>query len=137
MKLAKDGKSVTLAIGEFEAAVRHLQQLEKVVAQFEKSEAAKVHLPPDLQGTWGELKKFLEAEEAKAHPAGAGAEPRARKQFCCELSSDLGTLKCETFNSRYLTAWLGCVGQAILAKVNAELVSGSCDSVSGCKKFVP
>jgi hypothetical protein len=107
--------------------------LEKVVAQFEKHETAKVHLPPELQATWGALKKFL----AKAPKAAAAGQPRARKQFCCELSTDLGTVKCETFNTRYIFAWLGCVGQALLGKFNAELVAGSCDTVPSCKQPIP
>ena len=136
MQLSKDGKSVTLAMGELEAVIRHLQQMEKVVAQLEKSETAKAHLPPELQSTWADLKKFLDAEDALAHPK--AAEPRARQQFCCSLFTDLGTAKCETFNNRrYISAWLACVGQALLGHFNAELVSGSCDSVPSCRQLVP
>jgi exonuclease VII small subunit len=132
MDLSKDGKSVTLAREELETLARHLQQLEKVVAQFEKSEAAKAHLPADLQATWAELKKFLDAEDAKAHKA--AADPRARKQFCCKLSTAVGGIvRCQTFNARYVFAWIGCVLEALAGGFNAELVSGSCDTASGCR----
>jgi len=49
----------------------------------------------------------------------------------------LGFVKCQTFNTRYIFAWIGCVGQALLGKFNAELVAGSCDTHSICQQPIP
>ncbi|MEK6259010.1 MAG: hypothetical protein AABP62_10380 [Planctomycetota bacterium] len=139
MKLAKNGKSVTLELSEFETMVRHMQQFEKIVNQFEKQEAAKT-LPKEWDTTWTKLKKFLDTEDAQSRAeatAKKGPTTRAAGVYCCRLHSNLGTLKCQTFRTRYVFAIAGCVAQAILAHCNATVVSGDCSTNPLCQQLNP
>jgi hypothetical protein len=116
-----------------------MQQFEKIVGQFEKQEAAKT-LPKEWAATWTKLKKFLDTEDAQSTAQATtkkGPTARAAGVFCCRLHSNLGTLKCQTFRTRYSFALIGCVAQAILARCDATVVSGDCSTNAICQQLNP
>lgn len=132
MKIAKNGKTVTIDRADLETLVKHVGEFEKVARTLERLEAAG-KLPTALQRQWGSTKKFLNAEEVRT--AGTQATTRERRKIrCCALidRGDNIILDCRQFNSGYAFALAACVGLALAGSFNAQLSAGPCSGLSGC-----
>lgn len=131
MKLQKSGKTATIARDELEVLVKHIGEFEKIVAALERQDAAGT-LAPELKRPWASLKKFLDAEEAKA--SGPTAILNTVKVRCCILRNEplTNVVSCRETNTRYSFALARCVAAAIAGGFDATLVAGRCSSVAGC-----
>ena len=131
MKIQKNGKTATIARDELEVLVKHVVEFEKIVAALERQDTAG-KLPPELARSWTSLKKFLEAEEAKA--SGPAKTVESIKVRCCILRNEplTNVVSCRQTNTRYSFALARCVAAALLGGFDATLVAGRCSEVAGC-----
>jgi len=131
VKIQKGGKNATIAVEELDLLVRHVLEFQKVVSALERQDAAG-KLAPELQRPWKALKKFMEAEEAKA--SGGEKAARARRVRCCILRNPplTNVVKCEETNTSLVLAAASCIAQAILGGFDATIVPGTCKGLTGC-----
>ncbi len=132
MKLQKNGTTATIARDELEVLVKHVIEFEKIIAALERQDAAG-KLAPELKRPWTSLKKFLDAEEAKA--SGSAAVARTIKTRCCILRNEplTNVVSCRETNTRYSLALARCVAAARVGGFDATLVAGRCSSVAACR----
>jgi hypothetical protein len=139
MKLSKDAKTITIEREVFEMIIRHLQQFEKVVKEFEREEKND-EVPALWQKHWLRLKRFLVSEELEGSNDGK-TDAELDGRYCCRLiyygSNPPITRNCRDYNAWYAFALAACAAEALLAGWSSQMSSGRCKKRSGCPQYRP
>jgi hypothetical protein len=134
MRQTENAGEIALEKEEVEMLLRHLEQFESLVKEFESRDSEK-RLADGWSETWKSLRAFLEGEELPGSeiPRALAADGR----YCCQwrtrgLAS--GERDCHQYNAWYIFAWSACVAAAIWRNADATLQAGECADMPGCPR---